>query len=398
MTQDSPNPTRKKRSENSQKGAPYSLKTVLLFDMDGVLLRPGGYHNALQKSIAAIGAALGAPNTTLTADQIGRFEALGVSNEWDSLAIGAALTLTHIWQVDPSARLVDFTPVEVIRTDQSPDFDAFLNRFQPENPEPALDALEILLAKHPDLDEDQQQHLTEILTHPREMGPSITLPVFQETVLGSETYAQTYGLPAQLHTESYLLTFDRPNLTTENHAALLKWLSAPGHAAGVLTNRPNSCPSGSHNSPEAEIGAHCVQLTDLPLMGSGLLTWFASVRRNLPDYTYLKPNPVHALSLLGLILGWETETALARAASLAVGEADGAPWQALDGAHIVVLEDSTNGLKASRTAQTCLTEAGVKVTLECIGVTTHPEKRAALETVADRIVPDINAVRWNELG
>ncbi|MCB2209968.1 hypothetical protein KQH62_03635 [bacterium] len=398
MSQESPKTSDKQRDQVTPEAADVPLKTILLFDMDGVLLRPGGYHTALQKSIAAIGAALGAPNTAITADQIGRFEALGVSNEWDSLSIGAALTLIHVWPTDPAARLINFTPRETPLIASSPDFDAFLDRFQPKNPEPALDALAILLEDHPEISDDQKAHLTDILTHPRVMGPSITLPVFQEAVLGSEIFAEMYDLPPQLHTESYLLTYDRPHLTPDNHAALVKWLSKPHHAAGVLTNRPTRNPSGSHNSPEGEIGAQLVELTDLPLMGSGLLTWYANEKRGLPEHTYLKPNPVHALSLLGMILGWETETALARAASLAGGDADGPPWQVLDGAHIVVFEDSTNGLKASRTAQACLADVGVTVSLECIGVTTHPEKRATLETVADRIVPDLNAVDWEELG
>jgi hypothetical protein len=374
------------------------LKTILLFDMDGVLLRPGGYHTALQKSIASIGAALGAPNTTITADQIARFEALSVSNEWDSLAIGAALTLLHLWPIDPAVRLDGFIPLEAPLSEGVPDFDGFLDRFRPQNPEPCLDALADLLGDHPELDEGQKQHLTDILTHPREMGPSLTLPVFQEAVLGSETFSQTFDLPRQLHTDGFLQTHDRPNMTAKHHAALLNWLSAPEHAAGILTNRPNTCPPGSLSSPEAEIGAACVQLTGLPLMGSGLLTWYARVRRDLPGYTYLKPNPVHALSLLGLILGWETETALSRAAFLAGGEANGAPWRDLDGAHIVVFEDSAKGLKSGRAAQACLAAAGVNVSLECIGLTTHPEKHAALDPVADRIVPDINVISWEDLG
>jgi hypothetical protein len=372
------------------------LKTILLFDMDGVLLHPRGYHTALQKSVAWIGAALGAPNTTVSADQIARFEAMGVTNEWDSLAICAALTLLHIWPIDPTIRLNELAPKPAPLSDDAPDFDTFLTQFQPGIPEPCLDALSDILRDYPDLDEDQKKHLTDILTNPRELRRSITLPIFQEVVLGSETFARMYNLPPQLNTKSYLLTYDRPVMSANQYATLLDWLSASEHAAGILTNRPNTCPPGGPSSPEAELGAQCVRLADLPLMGSSMLTWYARVRQDLHGHVYLKPHPVHALSLLGLILGWQSETALARAAALADGKGDGADWRELDGAHIVVFEDSTKGLEAGRAAQAWLARANVETTLECIGVTTHPDKRAALENVADRIVPDINAVRWED--
>ncbi len=45
-------------------------RKFILFDMDGVLLSPGGYKHALIESISRVGLALGMPHVSLTDAQI----------------------------------------------------------------------------------------------------------------------------------------------------------------------------------------------------------------------------------------------------------------------------------------------------------------------------------------
>ncbi len=285
-------------------------KSIILFDMDGVLLEQVGYHTALIAAVKRIGAALGMPNAAITPGEIGRFEAMSVTNEWDSQSICAALMLIDLWKLDGSIRYDRITPRNPIVTEEGPDISAFLDRFTEIGDDPGPRAYEILANENPWLDTAQREYLELILFNTRDIYSSPLLPAYQETVLGSEVFQQHYGLTPRLNAESFLMTQDSRVMTDSKHAELLDWLDMPEHQAGILTNRPCKTPPGYLSSPEAEIGAKIVGLTDLPLMGSGTLAWFAETQIHIPDHLLFKPHPLHALGLLQLILGQTVEDAL----------------------------------------------------------------------------------------
>jgi len=372
------------------------MRTLFLFDMDGVLLTPMGYHTSLRTSVRRIGLALGAPNTELHHEEIAKFEALGVTNEWDSLAICTAVVLLHLWKFDTTIRLKGLKPCAKRVAENAPDFAAFLASFNNTGDLPGHAAYQQIVADLPWLDDAQRGHLREILHNCRDIYTSPTLPGYQETVLGSETFQQNYGLDPQLHIESYLLKHDQPVMTSEQVTDLLAWLSIPENAASILTNRPCRTPEGYLSSPEAEIGAKLVGFENLPMLGSGMLAWFAVTQRQLPDHTFLKPNPVHALGLMQMILGQRPEAALVKATDLFLGKSPASDWSELDGAKVVIFEDAAKGLKCGMAARDLLLQLGIKINLSLIGVTVNPDKRHALQGLADRIFPDINQIDWNE--
>ena len=69
---------------------------LLLFDMDGVLLQPRGYHLALQRTVDIISRMMGFGEYLLSDEAIAQFEALGISSEWHSSALCTALWMTAI--------------------------------------------------------------------------------------------------------------------------------------------------------------------------------------------------------------------------------------------------------------------------------------------------------------
>ena len=371
-------------------------QSIILFDMDGVLLEQLGYHTALIAAVQRIGAALGAPNAAITHAEIGRFEALSVTNEWDSQSIVTALILIQLWQQDGSIRYDGIQPREPL-TDAAPDISAFLDRFVEIGDNPGVSAYQLLVAENPWLDADQRDYLELLLFHTREIHVSPLLPAYQESVLGSKTYHEHYGLTPQFETEGYLMTEDVRTLSDAHLAALRAWLGQPDHAAGILTNRPSSTPPGYLGSPEAEIGAKFVGLPDLPVMGSGTMAWFAETQLHVPDYSLFKPHPLHALGLLQLILGRPVENALQIGQALVTGSGNPADWNALNGARITVIEDTFKGLACGVAAQKALATVGVQTDLNLIGITNHPEKRQALAEYTDWIVEDINAIPWDAI-
>lgn len=368
-----------------------------LFDMDGVLLEPGGYQKALINSVRRIGQALGAPNTTITKDQIARFEALNITNEWDTLAICAALTLVHLWKITSDLRLDMLNPKVSPLTNKSPDFDTFLMAISDGGHQPGETAYHYLINHHPWLDADQRAYLAKILENCSDIFQSLTLPAHQETVLGSKIFEAHYKIKAQGNIDSFLAKYDKPILTEDKSAELRKWLNYSNHHAGILTNRPSCNPPGYLSSPEAEMGIEIVGLTDLPYVGSGILGWFAVNYCQLPDYLLLKPNPVHALTLLQRCLGRSLTDSLHASVALWQGSGDLSDWEAFDKAKIVIFEDSTKGLLSGKAACDLINNMGFGIDLTLIGIAQNSIKLTALNQVSSYNIDNINQINWFEI-
>jgi hypothetical protein len=372
-------------------------KIFCLFDMDGVLLKPVGYHKSLATSVRRFAQALGAPSTTITEDQIARFEALNITNEWDSLAICVALTLVHLWHIDEKVRLNGIEPRAIPLTHEKPDFDAFLKTIPDGGQLPGVTTYNFLIDQHPWLSTDQRAHLGAILVNCRDIYQSLTLPAHQETVLGSLTFKSHYNLIPKLNTDSYLLTYDRPLLSKDNYRRFHKWLNHPDHLAGILTNRPSRTPPDFLSAPEAELGIELIGLKDLPYVGSGILGWFAETHCHLHDHSLMKPNPVHALTLLQRCLGRSLIDSLQSAVALWQGSGTLSDWQPLDDAKIIVFEDSAKGLFSGKEASNLIKQLGLKIDLTLVGVAQNPIKLAALNHVSNFNIDNINQIEWENV-
>jgi hypothetical protein len=370
-------------------------KEYLFFDMDGVLLKHGGYHQALRASVKRIGEALGAPQTEINTQQIAQFEALSVTNEWDSLAICAALILIEVWQFDGSIRLTEEAkpkPSNILPG--KPNFQNFLDSFEEVGPLPGKSAWQKITDENKWLSFDQRDHLKAILFNCRDIYHSLTLPIHQETVLGSQAFQEHYQLKPKLNSESFLLKYDHPLLSFEQANQLKKWHNNGDHRIGIITNRPNATPTGFISAPEAELGAKLVGLDGIPLLGSGILNWYAEKQCSLPQHTFLKPNPVHALGLMQICEGQTPTEALRRSVSLWQGQATKSHWEMFEGARVSIFEDSVKGLQSGIAAKSLLKSLPVHIQLRLIGVTENSIKEKALLRVADRVIPTINQTQW----
>jgi len=163
-------------------------KKMILFDMDGVLLKTGGYLESLKASVRRIGRSLGMPAVDLTDDQTAHFEALSITNEWDTLAISTALMLIKAWEYDPELRLDGHRSREIALDEQLPAIDTFLDTFNDVGDLPCHSAYTKLTKENPWLSQGQTTHLEEILFKARDIYHSLTLPWHQETVLGSQVF------------------------------------------------------------------------------------------------------------------------------------------------------------------------------------------------------------------
>jgi hypothetical protein len=368
---------------------------ILLFDMDGVLLEPRGYHRALQKTVALVGRLLGYRAVNLTPEDIVAFEAAGVASEWDSAAICAALLLENLWAEYPLLALPPTLawPARPRHDVAPPNFRSFTRLLaQPhlQGLPPLKRAEHLLLGK-------ADQAIKNILRNARQIEGSLTHRIFQELVLGSRVFAETYGLSPSLRqaqdvapdTESYLLQYDRPTLSEPARAKLIQWLRDANHRAVIFTGRPSRPPAGHLSTPEAEIGAHGAGLEALPIVGLGGLSWLSAQRGCDPE-AFLKPSAVHTLTALRLALGDPLEGALEAAATLVLDGQPDAAWKALCGAQVYVFEDTVSGLESIRAAQNILGEIGVPIRVNLFGIADSEPKRRALEAAGAIVTPTLS--------
>jgi len=367
---------------------------ILLLDMDGTLLTPRGYHLALQETVAITGRALGYANVQLTPIDITAFEVAGVVSEWDSAAICAAIMLEQLFLKNPYYTLHPTLPSQFppSHNNPPPNFRAFahlLANAALQHLHPLTRSQRLFLNKANSRTPEQNQALVNILRTARQVEGSFTHRVFQELVLGSETFERTYNMPSVLHVESYLFTYDHPNITVDTRNALQAWLQEENHQAVIFTSRPSRSPAKLRSVPEAEIGAKCVGMETLPIAGWGGILWL-STRRDCDPLTLLKPAPVHALVGLRLALDDPLETALEKAAAFVFDGPDDRSWETLQGAQVYVFEDTTAGVNSLIQAQHILQDAGIHISVFPIGVTDKISKREALEGVGATVFDDFS--------
>jgi hypothetical protein len=365
----------------------------LLFDMDDVLLKPGAYHRALKQTVHLVAASLGYGELTLSQEDIQAFESAGVYSEWDTSAICAALMLEAAWEFDPGIQLSGIITIQPggFRPIHPPDFSRFASRLK--DPElqdlrPLGRAERLLLDDEGRFTPSQSAQIRSILRTARAADGSLTHCTFQELVLGSEVYAQTYQRPAVLNVHSYLQSYDFPLIRADSVATIQRWLKDAAHAAAIFTSRPSLPLPGVFSTPEAEMGASLVGLENLPIIGLGSLLWLTQ-QHKAGAQAFVKPSPVHVLSALLLALGYPNLTCLQEAATLALDGITNPMWKDLEGAEIAVFDDSPAGLGSALSARDCLAAAGLPVKMDLFGIASDSQKVAALESLGAKTYPDI---------
>lgn len=76
-------------------------RTLLLLDVDGVLVHPLGYRDALRATVDHFAGRMGQTVVDITDDEIAVFEACGITNEWDSGAICVSALLLAVLGQQP---------------------------------------------------------------------------------------------------------------------------------------------------------------------------------------------------------------------------------------------------------------------------------------------------------
>ena len=390
------------------------MANLFILDIDGVLIKPGGYRTALHRTIAHFLEQLGLPDTfNLTEEEIGTFEANGITSEWDMIPLtfailfdkalsNAKIQLPSLQQATEWFR--NSNPI-IERPTYVSNIHVWLGMAIPSLP--LADALFYRLQQSPDNHPFRnlagQPFAVEVLGNTRDFSANAFSRMFQNHVLGKKLFTQYYpGLPA-LNVESTLEKYDTPNIPSKLQAEISLLIKIGKLRASAMTLRPNYLNGISLNgsqyragfSPEAEIALQMCGLDGIPLVGYGSLLW-AGEEYHLSIDEIIKPSAFHGLA--AIIAGF---TNLSRALRLShyLYRKEGYSPSAQDfrdelnqclpeePLHLHLFEDSPNGIKAIKDAAQILQKEGWQVTTHLWGITSHPQKKEALEKLGALVLP-----------
>ena len=384
---------------------------IWLFDLDGVLIYPGGYRAALKATVNHFTRAMGLGDYDLAEATIETFEACGITSEWDSSPICVAVLLADLWRADPALRLpADFeAALSTVRARApqrpAPDLAAWARRIAQTLSGPASypsdAALKLLLddaRRGPEQNGrwiELETLLSVLLQRNRDLLRSPTMRVFQHYTLGSRGFASHYGIAAAFETPSLLHDLDRPALQPGGHDLILELAWHGAMRPAIYTARPcqpRTLPGRPEDyAPEAEIALDLVGLADLPVAACGHLAWLAAQHGQRPDY-FVKPSPVHALTAVAMAMGGSERESLEAAQALVEEGRLAAPLSDLLGqpVEIHVFEDSARGIRGVREAARRLERAGVRAEVRAWGIAHNPEKRRALKALDASTFEDVD--------
>jgi len=389
--------------------------TLALFDLDGVLIQPGGYQQAVFDTVRFFCHQMGLPDLAPDANLLAIFESQGITSEWDQIALCLSALLDALSaanQPPPAETLSGAIPwaQSAAWPGGKVDYIARFSGLQPWLLTRIAPAESVLAAcqrgKGAALFPALHQHplLSDLLGHTRDFNQSWPQRVFQSYVLGNRIFEQVYGQPAPLNSRAYLGAYDRSLLLKRFQEKILAAQSSGSIHEAIYTARPSLLPSDLATAlpgyaPEAEMAQVIVGLEPLPLVGYGGLRHL-SERLGLHPDTLVKPSAAQALAAVGAALGAPVWQSLRWAyAMLARSEPTLPPLPGNPPAEIRlpaaltihIFEDSPIGILAGQRAAEILTGVGCTVKLRAWGIASHPAKIKALESVGAAVCPDINA-------
>ncbi|NOT05386.1 MAG: hypothetical protein HOP27_12390 [Anaerolineales bacterium] len=353
------------------------MTKIVLLDIDGVLVSHGGYRAALHSTLNHYASLMGLDHFDFHEEKLAELEKRGIFSEWDMVP----LLLGTLWNDVLSHRPDLNLPADL--SSAAVEIGCNVNGYIPR--ELHIPEFKLIAGQYPA--ESALQHgcfpfiplslRTNLLSQSRNVNFSQTMRLFQHYTLGSRVFSQTYDLPAEVETESFLHTHDRSNINDEIRARLRQ---PHLHLVG-LTARPSAPPKEISDSyigyaPEAEIALELVGLAGIPLMAFGKLEYLAA-KYQLDPATLMKPSPFQALA--ATLAAWTGEE-----------------WSALQAANhwretgmlnemfkrlpntfeLIVVEDTMGGIRSTRKAGEILKEAGFDLDVQAYGLTSGSASKA----------------------
>lgn len=383
-------------------------KVIFLFDLDGVLVKPGGYRAASKDTLQYFTQKMGIKVNFPGEDGLAHFEASSITNEWDMVPLSLALimdTALSCCSLKITANSLNEC-ISLIKkngiTEIEVDYHGYIQKLKPFLSLHVIPSDALLIAYRQGntrrlFKKIPEGVLQDLLGQSRDVKSSATTRIFQHFILGSSTFERTYGLKAEFQTPSYLKTLDQPLLSEKMQQTLINGMREKHLYCAGMTARPSAPPVEDKNgsaiySPEAEIACELINMSEMPVIGYGEMSWLAQ-RVGMAPNDLLKPAAPHAIAALYASLGMDVLCVLKQLESeLCENRAFSLPFLTKNAGielDVHVFEDSPNGILSCDAAMKELNNA-YTIRLYKHGITTHPIKRNALEALGAVVDEDIN--------
>ena len=347
------------------------MTRIILLDIDSVLVQPLGYRAALRTTVQHF---IGT-DVSIDEDFLSDLERRGIASEWDM----APLIVASYWNSILIQQSMHDLPDDVSaaaqeirrqrRVDGSIQVPAFENVSRKYPTQTAYEAG--LFASIP---EPLRKNL---LTETRDVHKSHAMRTLQHFTLGSKHFSETYNMPAEIKTESFLLKYDRSNVDDKIRARLLQ----NGNHLAAFTARPSHPPREIKEpmfgyAPEAELALTLIGLQDIPLIAFGKLDYIAAQHR-VDLAALVKPSPFQALA--AILAAWTGDELSALEAAYYwynTGVLNGDFKKLPKSFELIVVEDTMGGIRSVKKAGKILNAAGFDVTVRALGLTSGSKVKA----------------------
>lgn len=390
---------------------------VLLFDVDGVLIDPVAYKVGIQRVVEILCSEVGLSNPAVflpDLSEIAFMESRGIHDVWDMTNIVCAIILKTIFQeLCRRNALIGFKKNETAERLQElksvsfeierPDYTSFAEQIMEKcgvqhPPDLALSLILKGLSADSELIKSWKELFTSFLQGTRSVYESYGTRVFQNVILGTEEFEQTYGLKSEYSCSSLLLTEDRV-LISEESVSLVKHLAEhEGARVAVYTARPSYPPPDAGKltgySPEAEIAVAAAGLKQFPMVGMGMMEWLASGHCERTE-NLTKPNTTHSFSALLAAIKQDNGSAILELAyeldkrEVLAGASNDAGISK-EHLRIFVFEDTSSGVKPMQALAEKLSSQGFSISVTGLGVAGDANKKEALESLSCLVFSDVN--------
>lgn len=346
--------------------------TIVALDVDGVLIEPRAYRQAVNETIVYFARQLDVDLKEFTLDDksgvfgrsMSHFEANGIHDPWDVSAIIVSLMRLKKTGIDISlGEALNIYQTHPDRRGHPPDV-----------------ILEQLKARFANDIPETMEKIAKDLTKTRDPFANNITSVFQEYVLGKELFELTYEVKSQTGSLTSLIQTQDRLLVDLKGRDVIRRIEKEGGRIVIYTGRPGLPPadivrnSGDGYSPEAELAISKSRVQALGLVTMGSMGWLA--RENDTSVESLtKPNPTQALATILSALRGKTDSKVLRDA-YEWGKNEEVPLEIQQARKkmggkklkIIVVEDSLSGVVAFINAKKILRELGLNATVTVIGV------------------------------
>ncbi|MBI4091616.1 MAG: hypothetical protein HY427_00185 [Candidatus Levybacteria bacterium] len=345
--------------------------TIIALDVDGVLVNPLAYRQAVRSTITFFAEQIGVnPEDFLVYGRnktpgrnMNHFEAEGIYDPWDVSAI-----IVSLMKLKKAG----------INVSNGEALDAFRNSSSPQSHPPEV-ILAWIIKEYRGVTIETMQDITKTLSQTRDPFKNEVTSIFQEYVLGKETFEETYGRPSLTGAEESLIITKDQSLIGDKGRKELEKISREGGMVVIYTGRPGLPPYDYKRKrvdgypPEAELAVKKSRIGEpIGIVSMGSMEWLARMTKVSVE-SLTKPNPTQALAtiLSGLRGGTDMRVLMDAYDWGQTGKApeDIQPFIGNKATlELVVVEDSPSGVRAFINARKILTDQSVNVELSAIGV------------------------------